>query len=86
MHALQSAAGNVAKMEESEERVRQKVEKMDFEALERAGDAGSQGVCSVTLQSYIDALRDGDCMCLALDVSRPEAAIAGRDLVWWRNV
>ena len=74
---MQSAAGNAAKLEESEARIQKKVKQIDFDVLERTGDADTQGVCSLTLQSYIDALRDGDCMCLTLDVSRPEAAIAG---------
>ena len=74
---MQTAAGNVAKMEEMEARLQKKVEAMDLDALEADPQLESHGVCSVTLQNYVDALRDADCLCLALDVSRPEAAIAG---------
>ncbi|KAK9812439.1 hypothetical protein WJX73_010848 [Symbiochloris irregularis] len=72
-----TAAENVAKLEESEAKLREQVKKLNLDSLEQnEAEVEAQGQCNVTLQNYVEALRDVDCMCLGLDVSRPEAAIA----------
>lgn len=75
---MQTAADNVARLEESEAKLRERVKALNLDRLEEDEEAvQAQGTCNVTLQTYVEALRDVDCMCLGLDVSRPEAAIAG---------
>lgn len=34
------------------------------------------GECALSCMDVFEALEDGDCMCIGLDVERPEAAIA----------
>ena len=77
MSLMQTAAGNVSNLEKLEANLLKKVKELDLDTMASAPDVEAQGVCSLTLQNYVDALRDADCMCLALDISRPEAAIAG---------
>lgn len=81
MHGMQTAAANVEKMDKMEDELKEAVSKLDLDELEATPDVEEHGVCNLTLQNYVDALRDADCMCLALDVSRPEAAIAGENAV-----
>jgi len=54
------------------------LKKYDFDKL-RADNkkvVDDIGACPISALDTIEALEDGDCMCLALSVNRPEAAIA----------
>jgi von Willebrand factor type A domain len=70
---------NVALMDRLEDMVDRAVQKIDFDALERrysAGEVAEFGVCALSNMNWVDALRDGDALSLAINVSRSEAAIA----------
>ena len=54
------------------------VSKLNFEKLEQENNeiVNQIGDCLYSVQNTIEALKDGDCMCIGLEITRPEAAIA----------
>lgn len=54
------------------------IKKMDFKKLaqEHAELIQQLGTCPLSTNNVIEALEEGDCFCLALDVGRTEAAIS----------
>jgi hypothetical protein len=50
---------------------------MDFTSLrdKHKSLVDSIGNCPLSVQDVIEVMEDGDCMCLALDISRPETSI-----------
>ncbi|KAF9348829.1 hypothetical protein BGX34_002217 [Mortierella sp. NVP85] len=76
---LDSRAGkNTASFAEMDQKVTQIVKDMDLDKMEaeESVDRLRELSCAFSTNSYIDALRDGDCLCMTLDVSRGAAAIA----------
>ncbi|RIA98283.1 hypothetical protein C1645_870824 [Glomus cerebriforme] len=68
---------NIEKMEEIEKKIEEIVSKLDFDELEsqESEDNLLTYTCTVSTDNYIDAMREGECICLTLDVGRSEAAI-----------
>lgn len=76
---LDSRAGkNTALFAEMDQKVDQIVKEMDLDKMEKdeSEDRLRELSCAFSTNSYIDALRDGDCLCMTLDVSRGAGAIA----------
>ncbi|CAG8573990.1 2824_t:CDS:2 [Ambispora gerdemannii] len=69
---------NIAQMEAIEERLQALIKSIDFDELDQneSEENKSTFTCTLTTDNYIEAMREGECMCLALDIARPEAAIA----------
>lgn len=44
------------------------------------------GDCLYSVQNTVDALREGDCMCIGLSISRPEAAVADASRLVIKNI
>ena len=44
------------------------------------------GTCIISCNNYIDALENCDCLCLTLDIERPEAAIMDPSRVIIKNI
>jgi hypothetical protein len=74
----QRAEANVALFENLEAQVEKAVSELDFANLESnyGNTVDDYGICALTCNNWIDALRDGDCLCITLDVGRSQAAIA----------
>ena len=62
--------------------------KMDFKALgeQHKEVIDSIGNCPLSVANTIEALEEQDCMCIALDVVRPEAAIADASRLVIRDI
>ncbi|KAF9109988.1 hypothetical protein BGX27_006902 [Mortierella sp. AM989] len=76
---LDSRAGkNTAQFADLDVKVAEVVSGLDLDAMEAAEseDTLRELSCAFSTNSYIDALRDGDCLCMTLDVSRSTGAIA----------
>lgn len=69
---------NVSLLSKNEEEIKSIVENFDFAAIEaKHGEAlKNVGICTLSTLSWLDAMRSGDCLCMTLDVSRPESAVA----------
>ena len=54
------------------------VAKADFDELRKKNQkvVDAIGECPISCTDAIDALADGDCMCIGLEIERPEEAIA----------
>ena len=52
--------------------------KLNFEELtaSNVGIISDIGNCSLSLVNSVEAIQDSDCMCIGLNIKRPEAAIA----------
>ncbi|GBC02143.1 hypothetical protein RclHR1_04480007 [Rhizophagus clarus] len=72
------AIKNVEKMEEVEKKIEEIVSKIDFDELENqeSEDNLQTYTCTISTDNYVEAMKEGECMCLTLDVGRSEAAIA----------
>ncbi|PKK71641.1 hypothetical protein RhiirC2_744260 [Rhizophagus irregularis] len=72
------AIRNVEKMEEVEKKIEEIVSKIDFVELENqeSEDNLQTYTCTISTDNYIEVMKEGECMCLTLDVGRSEAAIA----------
>ncbi|RGB39494.1 hypothetical protein C1646_811922 [Rhizophagus diaphanus] len=72
------AIKNIEKMEEVEKKIEEIVSKIDFAELENqeSEDNLQTYTCTISTDNYIEAMKEGECMCLTLDVGRSEAAIA----------
>lgn len=68
------AEGNVAAYERQASQIQDIVQQLDFPSLQPSQD--DFGRCVMTCMNYVEAMKDGDCFCIGLDISRPEAAIA----------
>ncbi|KAF9354981.1 hypothetical protein BGX26_007142 [Mortierella sp. AD094] len=76
---LDSRAGkNTALFADLDNKVTEVVAGLDLDALEAAEsqDTLRELSCAFSTNSYVEALRDGDCLCMTLDVSRGAGAIA----------
>ncbi|KAI1299818.1 hypothetical protein EDD11_006371 [Mortierella claussenii] len=69
---------NTALFADLDEKVKAVVDGLDLDAMEAAesDDQLRELSCAFSTNSYVDALRDGDCLCMTLDVSRGPGAIA----------
>ncbi|KAG0002662.1 hypothetical protein BGZ79_002546 [Entomortierella chlamydospora] len=76
---LDSRAGkNTALFADLDNKVTEVVAGLDLDALEAAEsqDTLRELSCAFSTNNFIEALRDGDCLCMTLDVSRSPGAIA----------
>ncbi|KAF9383977.1 hypothetical protein BGX21_001419, partial [Mortierella sp. AD011] len=76
---LDSRAGkNTALFADLDNKVTEVVAELDLDALEatESQDTLRELSCAFSTNNYIEALRDGDCLCMTLDVSRSPGAIA----------
>ncbi|KAF9433250.1 hypothetical protein BGZ76_009693 [Entomortierella beljakovae] len=76
---LDSRAGkNTNLFSDLDEKVAAIVAGIDLDTMEAAESQNTlkELTCAISTNSYIDALRDGDCLCMTLDVSRGAGAIA----------
>ncbi|KAG0308003.1 hypothetical protein BGZ98_009223 [Dissophora globulifera] len=76
---LDSRVGkNMAKFADLDDKVAKIVEGLDLDKLEaqESEDRLRELTCAFSTNSYVEALRDGDCLCMTLDVSRSAGAIA----------
>ncbi|KAG0277789.1 hypothetical protein BGZ95_005338 [Linnemannia exigua] len=76
---LDSRVGkNTALFAEMDQKVEDIVKKLDLDKIEaeESEDKLRELSCAFSTNSYVDALRDGDCLCMTLDVSRGHGAIA----------
>ncbi|KAF9208381.1 hypothetical protein BGZ49_008966 [Haplosporangium sp. Z 27] len=76
---LDARAGkNTSLFADLDNKVAEIVAGLDLDALEatESEDTLRELSCAFSTNSYIDALRDGDCLCMTLDVSRSAGAIA----------
>ncbi|CAI2171102.1 523_t:CDS:2 [Funneliformis geosporum] len=69
---------NIERMEEVEKKIEEIVRTLDFDELESQESEENllTYTCTVTTDNYIEAMKEGECICLTLDVERSEAAIA----------
>lgn len=72
------ALNNQKLFEKLENEVSGLVKRMNFETIKNTHSAIAQelGQCPFTLLTAIEAMETGDCFCVGLRVTRPEAAIA----------
>ncbi|KAG0038524.1 hypothetical protein BGZ82_011727 [Podila clonocystis] len=76
---LDSRAGkNSALFADIDTKVAEIVAQMDFSRMEAevSEDTKRELSCAFSTNSYIEALQDGDCLCMTLDVTRSAGAIA----------
>ncbi|KAF9412127.1 hypothetical protein BGZ94_001137 [Podila epigama] len=76
---LDSRAGkNSALFADIDTQVEEIVKKMDFAKMEAevSEDTKRELSCAFSTNSYIEALQEGDCLCMTLDVTRSVGAIA----------
>src|SRR5690606_29951303 len=52
------------------------VQSLNFDQLRAKYDPKELGTCSLSCQDWIEALEESDCMCITLDIVRPQSAIA----------
>lgn len=69
------AAQNVGRMDNLDNKITEVVEQIDFNS-DLFADVEEYGQCIFTFMDYKQALMNGDCMCLGIEIQRPEAAIA----------
>ncbi|KAF9958379.1 hypothetical protein BGZ72_000445 [Mortierella alpina] len=69
---------NMALFADLDEKVAKIVEDLDLDAMEaqESEDTLRELSCAFSTNTYIEALRDGDCLCMTMDVSRASGAIA----------
>ncbi|KAG9297718.1 hypothetical protein G9A89_011233 [Geosiphon pyriformis] len=69
---------NIDQMEAIEERLQKLIKTIDFDELDRNETQENKltFTCTLTTDNYIEAMREGECMCLTLDIARSQAAIA----------
>ncbi|CAG8469306.1 9457_t:CDS:2 [Paraglomus brasilianum] len=69
---------NVEQMEAVEERIKNVVNTLDFDKLEEEETSENLRTftCALTTDNYVEAMREGECLCLTLDLGRSQAAIA----------
>ena len=74
----QRAQNNVELFEKAEEIIKNSVDTMNFEEIKGkySKQADEIGPCFYTCCNWIDLLQDKDCLCLGLQVNRPQTAIA----------
>jgi hypothetical protein len=79
---------NASLFENLEKMVESAVAQMDFDELKNqyGTNADQIGSCVLSCCNWIEALEQGDCLCLTLDVSRSQAAIADPSQVVIRSV
>nr|CAG8583457.1 5211_t:CDS:10 [Entrophospora candida] len=72
------AVKNIKTLEDIEKKIEDAVRKLDFKKLEDGETEENLKTltCALTTDNYIESLKCGECMCLALDVTRPQSAIA----------
>ncbi|CAG8479656.1 4808_t:CDS:2 [Racocetra persica] len=77
------AIKNIDLMEESEKKIEELVKSIDFDELDsqESEDNKAKFTCLITTDNYIEAMKGGECICLALDVARSQAAIADPSLI-----
>ncbi|KAF9088786.1 hypothetical protein BGX23_007118 [Mortierella sp. AD031] len=76
---LDSRAGkNTALFADLDQKIEEIVKGLDLDKVEatESEDKLRELSCAFSTNSYVDALRDGDCLCMTLDVSRGAGAIA----------
>ncbi|KAF9924083.1 hypothetical protein FBU30_005896 [Linnemannia zychae] len=76
---LDSRAGkNTAAFADLDRTIEGVVKSLDLDKLEseETEEKLRELSCAFSTNSYVDALRDGDCLCMTLDVSRSQGAIA----------
>lgn len=69
------AAQNVDRMDNLDEQIDSVVQTVNFSS-DLFSDVGEYGQCMFSNMDYKEALQNGDCMCLGIEIQRPEAAIA----------
>lgn len=74
----QRVAKNVEIFDKLESQLQTAVSSVDFPALNARvpEDAKDELTCALSMKNYIEALEDGDCLCLTMNVGRSQAAIA----------
>ncbi|CAG8604767.1 17967_t:CDS:2 [Acaulospora morrowiae] len=72
------AIKNIDKMEDVEKKIEKIVNSLDFDKLESEETEENLLTfsCMISTDNYIEAMKEGECICLTLDVSRSQAAIA----------
>jgi len=72
------AVGNTQLYESLEKQIQDIVKRIDYKKAKEENESviDAIGCCPVTQLDVIEAIEQGDCMCLGLNVERPEAAIA----------
>ncbi|RHZ82631.1 hypothetical protein Glove_106g44 [Diversispora epigaea] len=72
------AVKNIDKMEDIEKKIMQAVDSLDFDQMEKeeTEENLTTFICSLSTDNYIEAMKEGECICLTLDISRSQAAIA----------
>ncbi|CAG8478363.1 9300_t:CDS:2 [Cetraspora pellucida] len=77
------AVKNIDLMEASEKKIEEFVKSIDFDELDsqESEDNKTKFTCLITTDNYIEAMKGGECICLALDVARSQAAIADPSLI-----
>lgn len=72
------AIGNEDLYQKLEKEVADITSKMDFDKIKEQNKDLVDGIgyCPLSQSDTVEAMQDQDCMCLALSVKRPEAAIA----------
>ena len=72
------AQANVELFEQAENIIQESVDSMNFTEIKEkySKQAEEIGPCFYTTSNWIDLLQDKDCLCLGLQVNRPQAAIA----------
>lgn len=77
------AMENVEKFEKIDDIIEKEIKKIDFKSL-KLDDCNGQ--CIISCMDYIDLLMNKDCLCIALDIERPEAAIMDPTRVIIKNI
>lgn len=79
---------NVAKLEELEEQIQELADSLDATQLENEipRELLDSTICMLSRANMIEAMQEGDCICLCLDVRRSPAAIHDPSLLTIRSV
>ena len=79
---------NVSIFKESEHMIEEAVSVMNFEELKNIykSDIEKYGNCVLSCQNWLELVQDRDCLCITLDVQRPEKAIRDPSLVGVKSI
>ena len=77
------AIDNVSLFDNIDSKVEKELKKIDLQSL-NLNDFDGQ--CMLSQMNYVEALKNSDCICLTLDIERPEAAIMDPTRVIIKNI
>lgn len=74
----QRLSENEEKLRADDVEIEKYVAQLDFAALaeQRRAELEEAGTCLFSHMNFLEAMQEGSCLCLGVDISRPEAAIA----------